>query len=440
MPTSKDFSVEDEAYLATIAAEPKMTMDEVGADIEEHGHVPVTNENMTQDPFTAKGSLANALDNCLSSETDLEETTFTRDNNNQNPDMSLENPTDDFRDQTRGEVEGVSDTPQNTYVPPPTSEPTVQQDSAVQVKDSLAEALDSIAMDAVGSTSNEDKEVIEEYSEETASYVPRKAPDIPESLGGDPNKADANGLVYITRTFKVDPSKYISNNYRPINTAQAGNQNPSNVTVKSEAVDITEEEKLSDLGSPEARESAKEPDEPTHKEEADAAKDANKEIKKDEKKAEDEISEKAVLDYATFIDGSSFLCLDEIDEIDYSQIAMDAGPKKKVTRENCATTFNQCRAKNPLYCRFHGPKLLEADIKTQIKATVGPGCVVGVTKDKNAKDKYIPTDSWMPSSQAETGRANHRRLPDSKAGLIFFTSRNEEDWRGWWERDSYPRV
>ena len=38
MPTSKDFSVEDEAYLATIAAEPKMTMDEVGADIETHGY------------------------------------------------------------------------------------------------------------------------------------------------------------------------------------------------------------------------------------------------------------------------------------------------------------------------------------------------------------------------------------------------------------------
>ena len=38
MPTETDISVQDEAYLATIAAEPKMTMDEVGADIDEHGH------------------------------------------------------------------------------------------------------------------------------------------------------------------------------------------------------------------------------------------------------------------------------------------------------------------------------------------------------------------------------------------------------------------
>jgi hypothetical protein len=97
MSTSKDFSVEDEAYLSTIAAEPKMTMDEVGADIEEHGHVPVTKENMTQDPFTAKGSLANALDNYLSADTDLATTTMTRDNNDHTPDANLPDPTDDKR-------------------------------------------------------------------------------------------------------------------------------------------------------------------------------------------------------------------------------------------------------------------------------------------------------------------------------------------------------
>ena len=100
MPTSKDFSVEDEAYLATIAAEPKMTMDEVGADIEEHGHVPVTPETATQDPFTAKGSLSYALDEALSADTDLEKTIMTRDKND-HLDSHLTNPTDDFRDETR---------------------------------------------------------------------------------------------------------------------------------------------------------------------------------------------------------------------------------------------------------------------------------------------------------------------------------------------------
>ena len=52
-------SFEDERYLAMLA---KPTNDEVGADIETYGHVPVTPETATQDPFTQKGSLANALD------------------------------------------------------------------------------------------------------------------------------------------------------------------------------------------------------------------------------------------------------------------------------------------------------------------------------------------------------------------------------------------
>ena len=129
MPNSKDFSVEDEAYLNVIGAEPKMTMDEVGADIDEHGHIPVTPETATQDPFSAKGSLSYAFDEVLA------------------------NPTDDFRDETKGEVEGTNDTPQGLIQPTESnngggvSEPIVQQDKAVQVKDTLAEALDAITMD-----------------------------------------------------------------------------------------------------------------------------------------------------------------------------------------------------------------------------------------------------------------------------------------------------
>ena len=125
---------EDDLYLA------KMTMDEVGADIEEHGHVAVTDENRTQDPFTAKGSLANALDEAL----------------------DFSNPNYDPTDETQGEVEGTTQDPQN----PKTSETEVKPDDTTMdkapevpksiavnektAKDSLVGALDSVvAMDAV---------------------------------------------------------------------------------------------------------------------------------------------------------------------------------------------------------------------------------------------------------------------------------------------------
>jgi len=400
MPTSKDFSVEDEAYLVSIAAEPKMTMDEVGADIEEHGHVPVTKENMTQDPFTAKGSLANALDNCLSADTDLESTTMTRDNNDSTPDVNLPDPTDDRREESKGEIEGITDTPQNNYVPPPESEPTVQQDESVHVKDSLADALEAIAMDAQDRHQTENKEMVD-YTEEIASYVPQKAPDVPESLGGDSDKPDENGLVYITRTFTVDPSEYVSNNYRPINNggiqkdAAKMGKKPKGGKLAPKA-NPEEEAELSDLGTPEAKESAQEADEPTVKEEAAAAKEANKEQDKEEKKeslplhedksAQDEAPEKVVLDYATFLDGSSFLCYDLSNGWDYSKVAMDTTPRRRPTRQNCQTTFAQCRAQNPLFCRFHGPKLLEADIKTAIRARLQlrGGFTVSVTRDRDA--------------------------------------------------------
>lgn len=459
MPQSKVVSVEDEAYLTAISAEPKMTMDEVGADIETHGHVPVTPETATQDPFTSKGSLSYALDEALSADTDLgKEPPFTK-HDDDRQDSRLNDPTDDFRDETKGEVEGTTDTPQNLLHPFPSNkvngdlEPMIQQDKAdnsTHVKDSLVEALDSIAMDANPETPlPKGNEEMKGYSEETASVIPQKVPDIPESLGGDPNKADGNGLVYVTATFTVDPEKYVSNNYRPIpqgnpdikNAAKAGKAKPNAKGAASPAdgkgaVDPEAEEEMSDLGTPEARESAQESDEPTAKEEEQAAREANKEqneetdgesgkgIPKD-KEAQDEAPEKVVLDYATFIDGSSFMCFDEVAGIDYTKIVMDAGVKKTPTRENCETTFAQCRAKNPLFCRFHGPKLLEADIKTAIKATVGSGCVVSVTKDKGAKNKFTfrLTVGCPPSKKKMVEKMVHMYLTQNPG-----ISSSTEDW------------
>ena len=459
MPTSKDFSVEDEAYLATIAAEPKMTMDEVGADIEEHGHVPVTPETATQDPFTAKGSLSYALDEALSADTDLEKTIMTRDKND-HLDSHLTNPTDDFRDETKGEVEGTTSTPQGLIQPVESNkvgeglEPTIQQDKAVQVKDSLAEALDAITMDGaeeieaklpIGKDPEPD---LSKYNEEEASHIPLKAPKIPPSLGGAEDTPDANGLVYVSATFTVDPDKYVSNNYRPTSIGKmpdaVAELKKASGAMKNQAANPEEEAALSDLGTPEAKESAASPDEPTPQQEEAAAKDADKEqkeeieedvkeeaasaiptTKKDDKSAQDEAPEKEVLDYATFIDGSSFICYDEVADIDYSKIAMDAGPKKAPTRANCQTTFAQCRAKNPLFCRFHGPKLLEADIKTAIKATVGPGCVVQVTKDKNSKNKFTfrLTVGCPPSKKKMVEKMVHMYLTQNP-GITSST----EDW------------
>ena len=466
MPISKDFSVEDDAYLSAVAAEPKMTMDEVGADIETHGHVPVSPETATQDPFTAKGSLANALDEAISADTDLESTVVTRDDN----DEPLKDPTDDFRDETKGEVEGTTDTPQNLLQPFPPNEvngnlkdtgslvPTVQQDSAVHVKDSLAEALNSIAMDGaeeierkppIGKDPEPD---LADYSEENASAMKYKPPQMPTSMGGEEEKPDANGLVYVTATFTVDPDKYVSNNYRPTNMgampSPEADLSKAVSAYKKPAADPNEEAAMSDLGSPEAKESAAQADEPTEQEEKQAAREADKEVEKEEeaneeevvvaetgeiipkgkgrgKGTEDEAPDKVVLDYATFIDGSSFMCFDEVSDIDYTKIAMDAGPKKPVTRANCQTTFAQCRAKNPLFCRFHGPKLLEADIRTAIKATVGTGCVVSVTKDKNSKNKFTfrLTVGCPPSKKKMVEKMVHMYLTQNPG-----ISSSTEDW------------
>lgn len=294
---------EDDIYLA------KMTMDEVGADIEEHGHVAVTRENRTQDPFSAQGSLSEALESV-------------------------------------------------------------------------------IAMDAVTEVPEEADE--EAHQKWMHQEIEKAVPTIPEAIeeGGKP---DSNGLIYLDYTFTVDPEKYNSPNYQPIadagkmgNGAAKAIKDPNEQAANDKVdEDVSVAETIVEAGG-----------EPSKDAEKEAAKEANEDEKDiesigkpiEEKKAEDEAAEKVVLDYATYIDGSSFICFDEDTGVDYAKIAMDAGPKKPVTRQTCKTTFAQCRAKNPLFCRFHGPKLLEKDIKSAISAALGKGCVVSVTKDKGQKN------------------------------------------------------
>lgn len=368
-------STEDDIYLA------KMTMDEVGADIEQHGHVAVTDENRTQDPFTDKGALANALDEAL----------------------DYSNPNYDPTNESQGDIEGITNDPQS---PKKSDEvikpdditmdraPEVQERTSKEVdpkdaKYSLAEALDSVvAMDSESDIAEESDE--DAHRKWESNEIKKSVPKIPESMGGK-DEPDSNGLIYLDYTFTVDPSKYRSPNYQPIADAgMVGNikSSATEVQPEQEANDKVDEDMSVDETIVEAG------GEPSKDAEKVAAKEANEDEKEvasigkpiEEKKTEDEAPEKVVLDYATFIDGSSFMCFDEDTGVDYSKIAMDAGPKKPVTRQTCKTTFAQCRAKNPLFCRFHGPKLLEKDIKSAIAAALGKGCVVSVTKDKGQKN------------------------------------------------------
>ena len=333
---------EDDIYLA------KLTMDEVGADIEEHGHVAVTSENCTQDPFTAKGSLANALDEAISgpSENIPEE----KDPNGEG--------------ELHGEIEGVEmgNNPDT---------PTMDINNSKTTKDSLAAALDAVAMDARHTDTiesikaeevqeNEIGDADTQMEDTDRQWLKQRdeamKPELPKSLGNTA-KVEDDGLVYLEYTFTIDPATYRSNNYQPIaNAAEAGKN--KNVSV----------------------ESAKETESPEETEQIEVA-------EVEEKETEDEAPEKVALDYATCYDGSSFLCFDEVDGIDYAKVAMDASPKTPNMKPNCKTTFAQCRAKNPLYCRFHGPKLLEKDIKQALTALLGKNsCTISVTKDKDSKN------------------------------------------------------
>lgn len=130
------------------------------------------------------------------------------------------------------------------------------------------------------------------------------------ALDEDTSKQD-DGLVYITRTFIVDPSKY---NSPTLQRQRAG-----------EAADIKNAGKIKKASTP----------------------------TKDEMPVED--------------------CL-EVPVTDTRQAP---------TRETCETDISQCRAANPLFCRFHGPKLIEADIRNTLQMTLGARnrCRVAVTRD-----------------------------------------------------------
>lgn len=262
-------------------------------------------------------------------------------------------------------------------------------------KDSLTDALEAITMDddetlGIGGDETPDEKTHKKWID---NEIKKNVPDVPESLGGK-EKTDDNGLVYLEYTFTVDPSKYRSNNYQPIN-------------------DVASAQKMMDKPSVQPQEVAK------NVEEVD--------VVAEEKTTADSAVEAVVFDYATELDGTSCWCFDEDEGIDYSTIAMDAAPKAPPTKQTCKTTFAQCRAKNPLFCRFHGPKLLEKDIKQTLNALLKNKvhCTVSITKDKKAKS---PTTFRMTVGCPP----QYKKIVDTT--IHFFLSHNpgissSEDWK-----------
>ena len=175
-------------------------------------------------------------------------------------------------------------------------------------------------------------------------------PKIPEGYNGgesDDEKADKDGLVYITRTFTIDPAKYRSANYQP------KDKYGKPIPVPKEAANPNEETAISDIS-------------------------LDKETVTDNGEVETVEEEKET---ATFDERS--LCYDEgelFGEYDKGDVpVMDT--RRAPTRETCETDITQCRAANPLFCRFHGPKLIEADIKKSLRLSGLAGCRVAVTRD-----------------------------------------------------------
>lgn len=72
-------------------------------------------------------------------------------------------------------------------------------------------------------------------------------------------------------------------------------------------------------------------------------------------------------------------------------LAFDAGIKKAPTAQSIVdkkhvdTPISQCKAKNPFYCRYHGPKLIETEIKYQLSVLRKDASSVQVLRDTSSK-------------------------------------------------------
>ncbi len=264
-------------------------------------------------------------------------------------------------------------------------------------KDSLVEALDAIVEDADNgkeqeTKANEKDPVVDEDSpvsdDKENKDADKDAPSAPK-LADEP---DEDGLVYVSMTFKIDPTKYRSANYKPLSpltkdAAKIGKNNPNAVNKDDEPTPSEEE---------------------IAAEEADAKSEDLLEGKDNTKKVDREANDSALDDDVVSSPAKdSYPCaLPECGynggKQDLSKTAMDVRPRP--TRQTCQTTFAQCRAENPLFCRFHGPKLLEADIRGTMRALGIRGQVL-VTKVPNTDNTFKVTVGCRPSDKEQAKSA-----------------------------------
>ena len=236
----------------------------------------------------------------------------------------------------------------------------------------------SVALDAVPETDE-----VEYHNRAEDEKRHKMVPPLPRRLGGrDPEiDGDDNGLVYIERSFTIDPRLYRSANYVPTDI----NGNPLPPPQKEvEHADPKEETEVSEVSVEDKG--------------GEAVSNGNGEEGKIDRRAE-------FYRLAGLSNGGDAVAMDEA-------VAMDAKPKKpkapaSLSKTPCKTTFAECKAANPLYCRFHGPKLLEKDMKAALSSLLGPDSYLSITKDKGQKNKstFRLTVGCAPSKKEAFAKA-----------------------------------
>lgn len=196
-------------------------------------------------------------------------------------------------------------------------------------------------------------EVSENFAEDAASGK-ADGMQIPDYRGTIPTP---RGYVTIRRKFAIDPAKYRSPNYVPL----AEGQDPKDVQMPNGIVGMEEvlEETISDVGEGDASKGEDAPQQTAQ----DAMYGALMEIAGKPPVAavvEDESADSLLCN----------MCMPETaiaEDADSPCVAMDAKTPRK-PKVSCKTKYKDCRAKNPLYCPYHGAALIKDDIVRQLRS------------------------------------------------------------------------
>ena len=194
-------------------------------------------------------------------------------------------------------------------------------------------------------------EVDEAFAEDAAKSERDNAnkPQVPDYKGTIPTP---EGYTTIRVKFQIDPARYRSPNYVPL----LDGEDPKDVQMPSGMMGVEEviEEEVSELdktGNKGKKVSAQ-----------DAMATALMEIATETPAVvvEDETTDSLMRTMCAPDDAMMSVS-------DSPCVAMDAKTPKK-PKIRCKSTFKDCRAKNPLYCPYHGAALIKADIERQLRS------------------------------------------------------------------------